>query len=148
MVTLTAGQWQGIRNLFAADTSPSKERESIRKAIALLEEIVGAITGTWRDLAGNVAGAGEPGQLDCISESKNTTTYLQLLFDDGLLKWHDIDERHVRHPLIFNTHWTAVIVDRSNGERFAVDSWILDNGQPPAIQPLSDWLLGRSIDED
>ena len=146
MVTLTASQWQTIRYLFAADASPTIERESIRQAIALLENTVGDITGTWRDLAGNVVGSGEPGQLDCISESKNTTTYLRLLFDDGLLKWHDIEERQVRHPLIFNTHWTAVIVDRSNGERFAVDSWFLDNGQPPAIQPLSDWLSGRRVD--
>lgn len=148
VVTLTASQWQNIRYLFTADNSPIKERENIRQAIALLENMVGEITGTWRDLGGNFAGAGEPGQLDCISESKNTTTYLQLLFDDGLLKWHVIEERQVRHPLIFNTHWTAVILDRSNGERFSVDSWFLDNGHPPAIQPLSDWLLGRSMDEN
>ena len=147
MVTLTASQWQSIRNLFAADTSPSKERENIRQAIARLENIVGAITGTWRDLAGNVAGAGQAGQLDCISESKNTSAYLQLMFDDGLLKWHDVAERQVRHTIIFNTHWTAVIVDRSNGERFAVDSWFRDNGQPPDIQPLSDWLSGREMEE-
>ena len=148
IVTLTASQWQNIRQLFTANNSPTKERENIRQAIALLENTVGEITGTWRDLGGNFAGAGEPGQLDCISESKNTTTYLQLLFDDGLLKWHVIEERQVRHPLIFNTHWTAVILDRSNGERFSVDSWFLDNGHPPAIQPLSDWLLGRSMDEN
>jgi hypothetical protein len=86
IVTLTASQWQTIRYLFNADNSPAKERENIRQAIALLENIVGDITGTWRDLAGNVAGAGEPGQLDCISESNNTTTYMQLLFEDGLLK--------------------------------------------------------------
>jgi len=148
IVTLTASQWENIRHLFTADSSPTKERENIRQAIALLENMVGEITGTWRDLGGNVAGAGEPGQLDCISESKNTTTYLQLLFDDGLLKWHVIEERQVRHPLIFNTHWTAVILDLSNGERFSVDSWFLDNGHPPAIQPLSDWLLGKSMDEN
>lgn len=148
IVTLTASQWQNIRRLFTQNNSPTKERENIRQAIALLENMVGEITGTWRDLGGNVAGAGEPGQLDCISESKNTTTYLQLLFDDGLLKWHIVEERQVRHPLIFNTHWTAVILDRSNGEQFAVDSWFLDNGHPPAIQPLSDWLLGRSMDEN
>jgi hypothetical protein len=146
MVTLTASQWQTIRDLFAADSSPAKERESIRQAIALFENIVGAITGTWRDLAGNFLGSGQPGQLDCISESKNTTKYLQLLFDDDLLKWHDVEERQVRHPLIFNTHWTAVIVDHSNGEQYAVDSWFLDNGQPPYIQPLSDWLRGRKMD--
>jgi hypothetical protein len=48
--------------------------------------------------------------------------------------------------LIFNTHWNAVIVDHGNGDEFAVDSWFLDNGQPPIIQPLNDWLSGRSID--
>ena len=147
VVTLTASQWQSIRELFAVDTSPAGERDNIRQAIALLENTVGAITGTWRDLAGNVAGAGLSGQLDCISESRNTTTYLQLLFDDGLLKWHDIGERRERNPLFFNVHWTAVIIERSTGERFAVDSWFLDNGQPPHIQPLTDWLRGRRIDE-
>ena len=147
VVTLTASQWQSIRELFAVDTSPAGERDNIRLAIAQLENTVGGITGTWRDLAGNVAGAGQSGQLDCISESRNTTTYLQLLFDDGLLKWHDIGERRERNPLFFNVHWTAVIIDRSNGEHFAVDSWFRDNGQPPHIQPLTDWLRGRRMDE-
>ena len=146
MVTLSASQWQSIRDLFADNISPANERENIRLAIAQLEKMVGAITGTWRDLAGNVAGAGQPGQLDCISESKNTSTYLQLMLDDGLLRSHGVEERQVRHPLIFNTHWTAVIIDRSDGERFAVDSWFLDNGKPPEIQPLSDWLSGRKMD--
>lgn len=148
MVTLTASQWQSVRELFVAQTSPAEERENIRQAIALLENMVGDITGTWRDLAGNVVGAGQPGQLDCISESRNTTVYMRLMFDDGLLKWHYVEERQVRHTLIFNTHWTAIIVDRSSGERFAVDSWFRDNGHPPDIQPLSDWLLGRKMEGD
>jgi hypothetical protein len=83
---------------------------------------------TWRDLAGNVAGAGQAGQPDRISESKNTSTWLQLMFDGGLLRFRSVEARQVRHPLIFNTHWTAVILDRSNGERLAVDSWFRDNG--------------------
>jgi hypothetical protein len=145
-VTLTARQWQAVRDLFAADTSAADERDNLRRAIAFLETAVGTITGTWRDLAGNVAGAGEPGQLDCIAESRNTTTYLQLLFDAGLLRYHAVEPRQVRHPLIFNVHWSAVIRDRDSGERFAVDSWFLDNGQPPYIQPLEDWLSGRRID--
>lgn len=147
-VTLTPGQWQSVRDLFGAVTSPAEERETIRQAIALLEYTVGTITGTWRDLAGNFAGSGEEGQLDCISESKNTTTYLRLLFDDGLLRWHEVEARRLRRPLVFNMHWTAVIVNRSNGERFAVDSWFLDNGHPPRIQALGDWLSGRSMDDN
>jgi len=147
-VTLSASQWRAVRDLFTAKTSPAEEREAIRQAIALLEDTVGAMTGTWRDLGGNVAGAGEAGQLDCISESRNTTTYLQLLYGDGLLQWHDIGKRRVRHTLIFNTHWTAVIIERNSGEHFAVDSWFLDNGQPPRIQPLDDWLSGHDPDNE
>jgi hypothetical protein len=141
-VALTDRQWQTLRDLFAADASPAEEREGIRRAIALFETHVGAITGTWRDLAGNVAGAGQPGQLDCIAESKNTTTYLKLLFDAGLLKYHEVEPRQVRHPLIFNVHWAAVIRERGSGARFAVDSWFLDNGHPSEIVPLDVWLHG------
>jgi len=143
-VRLDAGHWQTVRALFAGETSPAGEREQIRQAIALLEREVGVIIGTWSDLARNIRGDGR--QLDCISESKNTTTYLQLLFNDGLLRWHDIDERQVRYPLIFDTHWTAVVLDRNSGQRYAVDSWFLDNGEPPYIQPLEDWLSGRRIE--
>ena len=146
-VALTDRQWQMLRDLFAVAASPAEEREGIRQAIALFETDVGAITGTWRDLAGNVAGAGQPGQLDCIAESRNTTTYLKLLLDTGLLKYHTVEPREVRHPLIFNVHWSAVIQERVSGKRFAVDSWFLDNGQPPYIQPLDDWLSGRPVDD-
>lgn len=148
MVTLSSAQWQPVRELFSAAASPAEEREQIRRAIALLEDIVGTITGTWRDLGGNVAGSGQPGQLDCIAESRNTTTYLQLLADDGLLKWHEVAARRARQPWFFNVHWSAVIVDRSTGEPFAVDSWFLDNGQAPSVQPLEDWLSGKPATEN
>lgn len=143
-VKLDDGDWQAVRDLFAGETSPAGERERIRQAIALLEREVGVIIGTSSDMARNIKGADY--QLDCIAESKNTTTYLQLLFNDGLLRWHEINERQVRYPLIFDTHWTAVILDRNSGQRYAVDSWFLDNGEPPYIQPLEDWLSGRRID--
>ena len=143
-VVLTQEDWKQIRNLFPVGLSPEEERERIRYAIALLEASVGAITGTWRDLAGNYNGSGRGGQLDCISESKNTTTYLKLLLDDGLLIWHSVGNRHVRRR-IFAPHWTAVIIDRMTGVQFSVDSWYFDNGEPPVIQPLEDWLKGVEI---
>ncbi len=146
VVTLPAREWQSVRDLFPGQVTAAQERDNIRQAVALLETTVGAITGTWRDLAGNIAGAGKPGQLDCISESKNTTTYLELLFDDGLLKHHAIEARQVRRPWIFNVHWSAVIRERRSGQRFAVDAWFLDNGQPPVVQPLEEWLSGQRHD--
>jgi len=145
-VTLSEDQWRQVVSLFPPAESPTDEREQIRHAIALLESQVGKTTGTWRDLAKNVAGAGLPGQLDCISESKNTMTYLQLLSDDGLLQWHGVEDRKLRHPWILDVHWSAVIRDRSTGKQYAVDSWFLDNGQQPFVQPLDEWLSGRRFD--
>ncbi|MFQ5642525.1 MAG: hypothetical protein ACE5FQ_02385 [Thiogranum sp.] len=145
-VSLSARQWNQVRALFVSAPTADDERRQIRKAIALLEAQVGEITGTSGDLAKNVAGAGLPGQLDCISESRNTTTYLQLLSNDGLLRWHTVEERRLRHPWILDLHWAAVIRDNSTGQRYAVDSWFLDNGQPPYIQPLEQWLSGHPFD--
>ncbi len=145
-VSLGEDQWREIRQLFERTSSAADERRQIRQAIALFEQWVGQLTGTWRDLAKNAKGAGQPGQLDCISESMNTTTYLQQLSDAGLLRWHGVEERRVRHPLIFNVHWTAVIRDDTTGIRYAVDSWFLDNGEPPFIQPLDQWLSGRGFE--
>jgi hypothetical protein len=141
-VTLDAQQWQAVRRLFDNVSSAREERLQIRQAIALLETEVGAITGTWQDQGGNVQGAGKPGQLDCISESRNTTTYLQLLQDDHLFHWHQVEPRTVRYLLVF-AHWSAVIRERDSGERYAVDSWFLDNGQLPYIQTLRDWQSRR-----
>jgi hypothetical protein len=145
-VTLSDEQWHQVVSLFPPTESPAEEREQIRRAIALLETQVGETTGTWRDLAKNVAGAGQTGQLDCISESKNTTTYLQLLRKDGLIQQHEVEDRKLRHPWILDLHWSAVIRDRNTGNRYAVDSWFLDNGQPPFIQALDEWLSGRRFD--
>jgi hypothetical protein len=145
-VTLSEEQWHRVVSLLPAAETPAEERQQIRRAIALLETEVGAITGTWRDLAKNVAGAGLPGQLDCISESKNTTTYLQLLSRHGLLRWHEVEERRSRQPWILNVHWSAVIRDLDTGRQYAVDSWFLDNGELPFIQPLEQWMAGRRFD--
>lgn len=142
-VVLNTEDWAQVRGLFAGIESPEQERQALRLAIAQLENTVGQLTGTWRDLAKNAAGAEKPGQLDCISESKNTTSYLQLLHRDGLLRWHQVLNRTVRHPWILDFHWTAVIEDQTNGIRYAVDSWYLDNGLPPYIQQLEDWLVKR-----
>jgi hypothetical protein len=132
-----------LRALFWNVETPEQERHQLRLAIALLEDTVGRLTGTWRDLGKNAAGAGKHGQLDCIAESKNTTSYLKLMDQDGLLRWHRVLERTVRHPWILDFHWTAVIEDQTSGIRYAVDSWYLDNGQPPYIQKLDDWLVKR-----
>lgn len=147
-VKLDAQQWQTIRALFTpAAASSAEERAMIRRAIAQMEVFAGVLTGTSGELGGNVAGAGLPGQMDCIDESTNTTTYLTLLQQNGLLSWHQVRERAQRDKWIIDIHWTAVMRDTDSGQLYAVDSWFLDNGQPPYIQRLEDWLDKKDFAE-
>lgn len=142
-VILSEQQWSEVRAIFSTISTPAQERNATRKAIGLIETQVGKITGTDRDLAENLWNKEKKGQLDCISESKNTTVYLHLLYDDGLLHWHKVQERKRRNPWIFDYHWTAVIQDLKTHTEYAVDSWFGPNGQPPIIQELNRWLKGQ-----
>ena len=145
-VTLSDTEWQRVRGLFANPAADAAaERARIARAIALFERFVGARTGTEADLAKNFAGSGQPYQMDCIDESRNTDTYLRLLARHGLLLWHDVMERERRAPYIFYPHWTAVIRDRGSDRLWAVDSWWLDNGMQPYIQHLDAWRRNAEL---
>jgi hypothetical protein len=95
------------------------------------------------DKGGNLRGFGLPGQMDCIDESTNATSYLYLLESAGLLQHHTLTDRSTRFGLFVGMpHTTAVIRETATGRRYAVDSWFFDNGQPPAIIELSAWKAG------
>lgn len=140
---LSEEQWQRVRAVFAPPAATSaEEREQIKSAIALIETIVGEMTGTARDKGGTFPGFGQPGQMDCIDESINTTLYLTMLQKYGLLRWHNVADRATRWSLFSWPHTTAVIEDRASRREWAVDSWFLDNGEPPFVLPLEIWRDG------
>jgi hypothetical protein len=123
--------------------TPVAERAAIALIISNMETFVGLHTGTAQDRGGNLAGFGLSGQMDCIDESTNTTTYLTMLADNGLLQHHTVLDRATRFGLFVGApHTTAVIEETGTGRRFAVDSWFYDNGQPPAIVDLREWKSG------
>jgi hypothetical protein len=142
-VKLSAEQWQQVRMVFAKPAgTAAEERAQIAAAIALFENIVGPMTGTAGDKGGNWQGLGLYGQMDCIDESTNTTIYLRLLQKYGLIRWHSAADRATRWSLFTWPHTTAVIMERDGDARWAVDSWFLDNGEPPFILPLDTWRRG------
>ncbi len=142
-------QWQSIRQIFAIDQiNADQEKQAIRRAIALMEEYSGQISGTSRDLGGNYSPRDDIiKQLDCIDESTNTFQYLSALQELDLLKWHRVEPK-VRRIVWFAQHWTAVISDNTTSELFVVDSWYRDNGEPPYIQILADWKKKRKFPEE
>lgn len=143
-LSLAPQEWQSVSRLFARQSAnPVIERKQIAQAIARLEQITGRYTGTANDKGGDLKGLGQPGQMDCIDESINTTTYLKMLRDGGQMRWHTVEDPATRGWFLRGwPHTTAVIRDTRSGQLYAVDSWFLDNGKPPFIVPLEKWKDG------
>lgn len=136
--------------LYAPLQSPEAERERIKTAIGLFEQKVGAKTGTSVDIHGTFFKTGKY-QLDCVDESTNTTVYLSLLQQKGLIRFHRVEGPSVRLPLIHAGRWphqTAVITELNTSEFFAVDSWFHDNGAPAEIISLKEWKEGWKPNAD
>lgn len=144
-VQLSAADVEHLLEAFGAPTHDARtERRAIARAIAAFEQLIGPITGTDRDLGGTFPGAFRAGQMDCIDEATNTTRYLQLLDQAGLLRWHSVAEPATRLsiPRRWWPHTTAVIREHATGEQFAVDAWFDANGYPPHIVDLTTWRRG------
>ncbi len=139
--SLRPGQWDEIVAAFSPPASSSAaEREQIRVAIAKIERFAGEATGTTADRGRNEGNqSGWQAEMDCIDESINTSLYLTMFARQGLLRHHAVQDR-VTRGLWFHT--TAVIRDRKDDSLWAVDSWFLDNGEPPFILPLDRWRSG------
>ena len=143
-VNLSDAEWQNIEKIFqSSNKNPVKEREEIQQAIGLLEDLVGDKTNTSDDKGGNFEGFGHQGQMDCVDESTNTTVYLTMLQNRGLMRFHRVSNRTSRGVFSLQApHFTAVISEKETDKKYAVDSWFLENGKPPFIIPLAEWAAG------
>lgn len=146
-VSLDRKEWQQVQNQFRDATTPEKERQAISRTIGMLEQKIGAKTGTSGDIAGTFGEVGTY-QLDCVDESTNTTIFLAMLEKQKLLKFHKVSAPTTRTPITgmaggrFWPHQTAVIFEIPSKEPYAVDSWFRDNGFPADIVRLDDWVYG------
>ncbi len=149
-VALSGEQWRQVaRHLQQRAPNAAAEREQIRAAVAEMEIVIGRIVGTSGDRAGDLAGITtlQP-QMDCVDESTNTTTYLTLFEQAKLLRWHQVEPRERRGHLFFGgwPHYTAMIRETANGQRWTVDSWFRNNGEPPDVMELGVWKDGWQPD--
>lgn len=118
------------------------ERRAIGKAVAWIESRVGPATGTGGDRAGlDLAGAGDAGQMDCVDEATNTTSYLAVLAANGLLRHHVVLRPMAKDGLARWTHYFTVIRETASGQRWAVDSFMYENGREPIIMEAEKWYV-------
>lgn len=144
LVTLSAAEWREVQALFAPPPADgAAERTRIAQAIGLLESMVGPKTGTSGDKPRTPQALDDLGQLDCVDESINTSTYLHLMERNDLLTYNAVrDLRRRTRFLGLSQHYTAVVEDKTTGRQYAIDSWFHANGKPAEVVPLARWLAG------
>ena len=127
---------------FARVDSPAAERAALARAVGWLYFDAGAQSPIWRDRGGNFDDDDtQPGRMDCIDHSTNTTAFLRLVEHHGWLRFHVVGERVMRGRLL-SEHWAARVVERGSKEEWVVDTWFLDPGLPALVFPLGAWLDG------
>ena len=131
-----------VQAQFVDVDSPAAERAAIARAVAWLYFYAGAQSPIWRDRGGNFDDDDiQPGRMDCIDHSTNTTAYLRLIERHGWLRFHRVGERVMRGRML-SEHWAALVVEQGLQDEWVVDTWFLDPGLPASVFPLRAWLDG------
>ena len=73
-----------------------------------------------------------------------------ILERNGFLKHHTVGTPFSKENLLRGVagwpHWTAVLRENANGQKWAVDSWIYANGENPAVVEAEKWYIS-SLDQ-
>jgi len=148
-LSLTPAEWDNVtRHFVPLPANAQVERDAIAQAIGVLEDIVGTKIGTAADRAGTFNNSDYLHQQDCNDEAINSTTYMRLMQQAGLLHFHRILDTRTRK--FFFTGWphsTAVIQEIESHAEYAVDSWFYDNSYPATIVPMAQWKEGYIPDD-
>ncbi|MDR2625163.1 MAG: hypothetical protein LBC37_02415 [Zoogloeaceae bacterium] len=146
MVVFSAERLGTAARELATAGDAAEEREYLAQVVGRLYRLAAEQTPVGADRGGNYADAGVFGRMDCIDHSHNTSAFLNLLAERGLLRWHRVLPRTRRMRFFLLQHFSAQIEETEGGGRYAVDSWFVDNGEPAIILPLEDWRKGGGPD--
>ena len=153
-ISVSAAEWEQVTMFFREPAeTPEQEREQIKKAAGWFEVVAGRYTPIHLDRGRNkrlkepvrlkdgttVNGDSTVGQMDCIDESLNMTTYLTLMDQAGLFRHHRTVER-ARRRSAYDQHYAGQIEELETGTRWVVDSWFYDYGTLPYLEEATEWL--------
>ena len=160
-VRYTESQLAWVRKAMLLAKTPEQERTALGPVIGRLYYWAGRQSPIYADKGGNTADDAAPGSMDCIDHSTTTTRFLKMLERRGWLRFHDVEEVERRTRLFIFDHYSAVIEESpprwlprekirymkeapedTRPDRFAIDSWFVDNGKPAVVLPLEDWKDG------
>jgi len=133
-----------LRSMLEPAVDAAAERALVAQAVGRMYTLAALQSPIWRDRGRNIVDDRDlAGAMDCIDHSTNTDRFLRLLEAAGALRFHTVGQRSRRFAfLIFDEHWTATLVASQGGERFAVDSWFFEPGEPAVVIALEHWRAG------
>lgn len=146
ITNFTDTEWRAVKRIFKVKSKTAEaERTKIARAVALMEEQMGAAIGTDIDLPKAPLTRKSIKELDCIDETVNTTKYLSFLVDEDLLKFHVVGKPVYKGYMLNGVypHNSASVVEVETGDIFVIDSYIFANGEEPDIRTLDSWLDKR-----
>ena len=154
-------QLRRVGELLMDGRGVTHERALLGVAIGWMLGWAGEQTPIASDRGGNFADDGVYGRMDCIDHSTTTTRLLHLIERRGWLRYHRVLDPALRSSFLIFEHFAAQIevIEPAESfaekaptgdvpERYVVDSWFFDNGQPAVVMPLDSWLAGEGPDVD
>ncbi len=133
----------------AHTATPEDERRATATTLAWMERRVGDEVGTSADRpADDMAGNGDPTQMDCVDIATNLTSYLIILDRHKLLRHHSVGPVITKEDWLRGfsgwPHYAAILKENKTGQQYAVDGWLLASGKPPEIVETQKWYIDDS----
>lgn len=143
-VLLTPQEWQEVKADFGPPAKDAaSEREQVARAVETLDYLVARHAGTDVQQRRDWINHGDPSQVDCVDHTVNTTTYLRLFQNAGLLHWNHVGEAAHRGTIIgWDVANTAVLVENDSHRGYSIDTALGDVGLPPYVVPVEQWIAG------
>jgi hypothetical protein len=140
----TASDKAELTKILAAGkaTAPA-ERAAIQKAVVWFDKRVGAMIGTDHRVANaDIRAGADAGNFDCWDSTRNTSSFLFVLQEWGLLKHHTVGNPRYRGNILALQlpHNTAVLVENESKIEWVVDMWTTKYMQPPDVMLVETWL--------
>ncbi|NTV10268.1 MAG: hypothetical protein HGA47_05780 [Zoogloea sp.] len=146
-VRFTEKQLREVHAMLSAARSPQAERAALARAVGMLYRWAGKQSPIHADRRGDFLDGEEDGRMDCIDHAQSTHRLLELLEERGWLRFHAVGEIMRRTRWVVTQHFSAtleVLPEMTGaGERYVVDSWFVDHGEPAVVLPLEDWMNGE-----
>lgn len=136
-----------VAHLLGGARDAADERTRLAHAVALLYVEAGRQTPIWRDRGENIHDNTDlPGTMDCLDHAANTTAFLRMLSQQGLLRFHRVGEPAWRMLWFLSEHWSARVIETAAGGHYVIDTWFFDPGTPAVVMPLQAWRVGQEPD--